>query len=52
MSVKYMVVSFLKDPYGGGLSQYYYRTIEEARSKLSDLLATLPDRYDAKIEEL
>lgn len=51
MSAKFMVVSYLKGPYGGGYyaDKWYFRTMAEARRKLSDLLVTLPDRYEAEI---
>lgn len=50
MKAKYVVVSYLK-PFGGGATFWYYRTLEAARSKLTDLLCSLPDYYDVELRE-
>ena len=48
MSAKFEVRCF-KKPYGGGCFSHFYNTIQEARSKRSDLLCTLPPWYDVEI---
>ena len=50
MSKRYEVICYVKDTQGG-VCRWFFGSREKARDKMTDLLCSLPARYEVELNE-